>query len=89
MSTQTQLHSLTFLMNENAFRCMAEVGSHSLEVTDYACYNEGFMVKIDGEEDGLDNPYPDIDEVESTLAKILPAYVKGSRMWYEKEDEEV
>lgn len=50
-------------------------------------YSEGrgIIVKVNDEEDGLDNPYYCVPEIESDLVKAVPGYVAGAAIWQEGE----
>lgn len=64
------------------------VGKTVILVRDFH-YSEGrgIIVKVNDEEDGLDNPYYSTDEIEGDLARVVPGYVKGSAVWQEGEYE--
>lgn len=66
----------------------ATVGETTIIVSDYACYDEGFIVKVNGEEpDGIHNVYYSVAEIERDLVKVVPGYRKGAAIWQEYEEE--
>ena len=82
-----QLYALKSALDEGPdVRC--EVDGKVVDVMSYG--EDGMIVKIDGEEDGLSNMYYSIDEVEADLAKLLP-YVPDAPCWrkvWQDEEEE-
>jgi len=64
----------------------AVIGDVVILVRDFSCYQGGGMiVKINGEEDGLNNSYYSTNAIERDLVKVVLGYVVGAPIWQEGE----
>lgn len=64
----------------------AVVDGATILVRDFNCYRGGgIIVKINGEEDGLDNPYYSTNAIERDLVRVVSGYRIDAPIWSEGE----